>query len=157
VDVGSRPASLSSANSDQAGWWVIYPAVSPSRIRVPTPHSPGLVENQAQQASVDVCDAVPVGGIGAGVGAQRVLLQLGVDPSVGSVGDAYEKPSGRDHDRPLQAEKIHREGPWKTLADVELATLEWVDWYNHERLHSAAGDLPPAEYEDLYLTEAETQ
>jgi hypothetical protein len=57
---------------------------------VPTPHSPGLVENQAQHASVDVGHAVPVGGIGAGVGAQRVLLQLGVDPSVGSVGDAYD-------------------------------------------------------------------
>jgi transposase InsO family protein len=62
-----------------------------------------------------------------------------------------------DHDRPVQDRKINRDGPWKTLADVELATLEWVDWYNHARLHSACGWLPPVEYEQLHQAALETQ
>ncbi|MEU7057509.1 integrase core domain-containing protein [Streptomyces sp. NPDC046197] len=37
--------------------------------------------------------------------------------------------------------------PWKTLSHVELATAEWVDWYNHRRLHGEIGHIPPAEYE----------
>ena len=50
-----------------------------------------------------------------------------------------------------KTEKIRREGPWKTLADVELATLEWVDWFNTTRLHSACGRLSPAQFEHRYL------
>ncbi len=49
-----------------------------------------------------------------------------------------------------KTELIKPRGPWRTLADVELATAEWVDWYNHKRLHSAIGHLPPAEYEATY-------
>jgi putative transposase len=46
-----------------------------------------------------------------------------------------------------KTELINRRGPWKTLAQVELATLEWVDWYNHRGLHTACDRLPPVEYE----------
>lgn len=45
---------------------------------------------------------------------------------------------------------MNRSGPWKGLDDVEIATMEWVDWYNNRRLHSACGDRPPAEFEALY-------
>jgi putative transposase len=79
------------------------------------------------------------------------LIDAGVDASVGSVGDGYDNALAETTIGLYRTEKIHREGPWRTLADVELATLEWVDWYNHERLHSGAGDLPPVEFEDLYL------
>jgi putative transposase len=88
------------------------------------------------------------------------LIDAGVDASVGSVGDAYDNALAETTIGLYKAEKINRRGPWRTLADVELATLEWVDWYNHERLHSACGWRPPAEYEDLYLNqlkELETQ
>jgi putative transposase len=88
------------------------------------------------------------------------LIEAGVDASVGSVGDAYDNALAETTIGLYKTEKIHREGPWRTLADVELATLEWVDWYNHERLHSAAGDAPPVEFESLYLNqmrEGETQ
>lgn len=88
------------------------------------------------------------------------LVDAGVDPSVGSVGDAYDNALAETTIGLYKTEKIHRRGPWKTLADVELATLEWVDWYNHERLHSACDRRPPAEYESLYLNqsrELETQ
>jgi len=79
------------------------------------------------------------------------LLDAGIDASVGSVGDGYDNALAETTIGLYKTEKIHREGPWRTLADVELATLEWVDWYNHERLHSGSGDAPPVEFEDLYL------
>ncbi len=49
-----------------------------------------------------------------------------------------------------KTELIRRRGPWRGLDDVELATFEWVDWYNHRRLHSACGHVPPAEYEQIH-------
>jgi putative transposase len=50
----------------------------------------------------------------------------------------------------FKTEKIRREGPWRTLADVELATLEWVDWFNTIRLQSACGQTLPAQFEQRY-------
>jgi putative transposase len=88
------------------------------------------------------------------------LVDAGVDSSVGSVGDAYDNALAETTIGLYKAEKINRRGPWRTLSDVELATLEWVDWYNHERLHSACDWRPPAEFESLYLNqlkELETQ
>jgi putative transposase len=75
------------------------------------------------------------------------LVQAGIDASVGSVGDAYDNALAESTIGLYKAEKIEREAPWKTLAEVELATLEWVDWFNTARLHSACGRLSPAQYE----------
>jgi putative transposase len=75
------------------------------------------------------------------------LIEAGVDASVGSVGDGYDNALAETTIGLYKTEKIDREGPWRTLAEVELATLEWVDWYNHTRLHSACGGAPPAEFE----------
>jgi putative transposase len=79
------------------------------------------------------------------------LVDAGVDASVGSVGDAYDNALAESTIGLYKAEKIYREGPWKTLSDVELATLEWVDWFNTARLHSACGRLSPAQYEQRYI------
>ena len=49
-----------------------------------------------------------------------------------------------------KTELIRRRGPWRGLDDVELATLKYVDWFNHRRLHSACGDIPPVELEDTH-------
>ena len=49
-----------------------------------------------------------------------------------------------------KTELIKPRGPWRSLADVELATAEWIEWFNHQRLHTAIGDIPPEEYEALY-------
>jgi putative transposase len=73
----------------------------------------------------------------------------GVDASVGSVGDGYDNALAETTIGLYKTEKINREGPWRTLAEVELATLEWVDWCNHTRLHSALGGRPPVEFEEL--------
>jgi len=48
---------------------------------------------------------------------------------------------------------IHRRAPWKTRESLELATLEWVAWFNHQRLHSAIGYIPPAEAEANYYNQ----
>jgi putative transposase len=48
---------------------------------------------------------------------------------------------------------IEPKGPSKTLSDVKLATLTWVDWLNHRRLHRACGDIPPVEFEANYMAE----
>jgi putative transposase len=78
------------------------------------------------------------------------LLDAGVDASVGSVGDAYDNALAETTIGLYKTELIHRQGPWRTRDQVELATLEYVDWYNHRRPHSAAADLPPADFVALY-------
>jgi transposase InsO family protein len=50
----------------------------------------------------------------------------------------------------FKTEVIRRQGPWRGLEDVEMATLTWVHWFNHERLLEPLGDIPPAEYEHAY-------
>jgi putative transposase len=75
------------------------------------------------------------------------LIDAGADPSIGSVGDAYDNALAETTIGLYKTELINRRGPWKTLDQVELATLEWVDWYNHRRLHGACDGLPPVEFE----------
>ena len=78
------------------------------------------------------------------------LALAGAVASVGSRGDSYDNAAAESTIGLFKTELIRRRGPWRGLDDVELATLEWVDWFNHRRLHSYCQDLPPAEFEDLY-------
>src|ERR1700730_1935449 len=68
-------------------------------------------------------------------------------PLIGSVGDGYDNALAETTIGLYKTELINRRGSWKTLDQRELATLEWVDCYNHRRLHSACDGLPPVEYE----------
>jgi putative transposase len=56
-----------------------------------------------------------------------------------------------------KTELIKKQGPWKTLADVELATADYVDWFNNTRLHTATGGVPPAEFEAAYYARTQPQ
>lgn len=87
----------------------------------------------------------------------RRLVDAGVDPSIGSVGDAYDNALAESTIGLFKTEKIEKDGPFRTRSDVELATLTWVEWFNHRRLHGACGDIPPVEFEQNYLTEVATQ
>ncbi len=87
----------------------------------------------------------------------RKLIDAGVDPSIGSVGDAYDNAMAEATNSLYKAELIEHEGPWKTVADVELATLGWVDWFNRSRLHGALNYLPPIEFETSHVAGAVTQ
>jgi putative transposase len=75
------------------------------------------------------------------------LVDAGADLSIGSVGDGYDNALAETTIGLYKTELINRKGPWKTIDQVELATLEWIDWYNHRRLHSACDGLPPVEFE----------
>ncbi len=78
------------------------------------------------------------------------LIDAGVDASIGSVGDAYDNALAETTIGLYKAEVIDRDGPWKTMAAVEFATLKWVDWYNNTRLHGACDRCPPAEFEAIH-------
>jgi putative transposase len=79
------------------------------------------------------------------------LDDIGAVRSVGSKGDSYDNAAAEAVNSLYKKELINREGPWQDAGDVTVATAEWVSWYNNERLHSACGDIPPAEYEKDWL------
>ena len=78
------------------------------------------------------------------------LAEVGVEPSVGSVGDGYDDALAETIDGLYEAEVIHRRGPWRGLEAVEFTTLGRVDWFNNPRLLGAVGHVPPAEAEADY-------
>lgn len=81
------------------------------------------------------------------------LEDAGIAPSVGSVGDSYDNALAETTIGLYKTELINREGPWRTPGHVEISTLEWIDWWNHCRLHEAIGHVPPAEKEAMYYSE----
>ncbi|MGJ7574414.1 integrase core domain-containing protein, partial [Variovorax sp. RB2P76] len=81
---------------------------------------------------------------------RRLLAEAGVEPSVGSKGDSYDNALAETINGLYKAELIHRRAPWKTKESLELATLEWVSWFNHHRLLEPIGYIPPAEAEANY-------
>ena len=85
------------------------------------------------------------------------LAEAGVQPSVGSVGDSYDNALAETINGLFKAEVIHRRGPWRSMAAVEFATLEWVDWFNNRRLLEPIGNMPPAEAEARYYAQTEAQ
>ena len=78
------------------------------------------------------------------------LAEAGIEPSVGSRGDSYDNALAETINGMYKAELIHRRAPWKTKESVELATLQWVHWFNHIRLLEPIGYIPPAEAEENY-------
>lgn len=78
------------------------------------------------------------------------LAEAGAAPSVGSVGDAYDNALAESVIGLFKTEVIHRRGPWRGFDDVEYATLEWVAWFNTQRLLAPLGYVPPAEYEEQF-------
>lgn len=78
------------------------------------------------------------------------LAEIGAVPSIGTVGDSFDNALAETVMGLYKTELIRgpaRSGPWKTIEDVELATLGWVHWHNTQRLHSYLGDVPPTEFE----------
>jgi transposase InsO family protein len=83
------------------------------------------------------------------------LLEAGIEPSVGSVGDSYDNALAETVIGLFKTEVIRRRSPWRSLEAVEYATLEWVDWYNNRRLLEPIGNMPPAEAEACYYAQLE--
>jgi putative transposase len=78
------------------------------------------------------------------------LAEADIEPSVGSTGDSADHTLAETINGLYKAEVIHRCGPWKTAEAVEPATLQWVAWFNHQRLLEPIGYIPPAEAEANY-------
>ena len=78
------------------------------------------------------------------------LFDAGIDPSVGSVGDAYDNSMAETHIGLFKNECIRPDGPWRDVNHVEKGTFEWVTWFNTERTHEAIDDLTPIEAEEFY-------
>ena len=85
------------------------------------------------------------------------LAEAGIEPSVGSRGDSYDNALAESIIGLFKTEVIRRRGPWRSLEDVEFATLEWVAWFNTRRLLEPLGYVPPAEYETAYYRRQKAQ
>jgi transposase InsO family protein len=88
----------------------------------------------------------------AGQFLRQGVLEQARDKGRERKGDSYDNAAAESLIGLYKTELIRRHGPWKGLDDVELDTLEWVDWFNHRRLHSHCGDIPPVEYENAYYS-----
>jgi putative transposase len=78
------------------------------------------------------------------------LAEAGIESSVGSVGDSYDNALAESVIGLYKTEVVRQRGPWRSIEQVEFATLEWVDWFNHRRLLEPIGYIPPAEFELMY-------
>ncbi|NUK35284.1 IS3 family transposase [Streptomyces lunaelactis] len=85
------------------------------------------------------------------------LLEAGIDASIGTVGDALDNALMESHIGLYKTELIKERRPWHGLADVELVTAEWGDWFNNQRIHTAIGDIPPHEHETNYYAQHQPQ
>ena len=126
--------------------------------RVSTSMTTGFVLDALHQA---ICQRCPLEGSGlihhSDRGSQYLsiryierLADAGIDTSVGSVGDSYDNALAESIIGLVKTEVINFLGPWRSMGQVEWQTLQWVSWYNTERLHSAIGHRPPQEREDAF-------
>ena len=83
--------------------------------------------------------------------------EMGVWPSMGTVGDSYDNALAETINGLYKAELIHNRAPWRTKESLELATLEWVSWFNHHRLLEPIGYIAPAEAEENYYRQLASQ
>ena len=81
------------------------------------------------------------------------LAAAGIEPSVGSKGDSFDNALAESVIGLYKTELVKNLGPWTGLDELELATLEWVDWWNHRRLLGPIGYVPPAEFEQRWANE----
>ena len=75
------------------------------------------------------------------------LAEAGAVASVGSTGDSYDNALAEAFNSLFKAELVRNKGPWKGIDDLEIAVAEYIDWFNHRRLHGEIGLVPPAEHE----------
>jgi len=79
------------------------------------------------------------------------LADAGAVASVGSKGDSYDNAMAEAFNSLFKAELVRNKGPWHGIDDLEIATVEYIDWYNNRRLHGELGHVPPVEYEALHV------
>ncbi len=85
------------------------------------------------------------------------LAECAIQPSVGSTGDSYDNALAESINGLYKTEVIGQRSSWKSIEEVEFATLGWVDWFNNRRLLEPIGDVPPIEFEQAYYQQREAQ
>ena len=116
----------------------------------------GIWQRQRQQRSVQgLVHHSDAGSPYTSIRYTERLAEAGARPSIGSVGDSYDNALAESVIGLFKTELIRPRGPWRGPDAVELATLEWVDWFNNRRLFEALGDIPPAEAEATYYRTTE--
>jgi len=78
------------------------------------------------------------------------LAEAGAVASVGSKGDSYDNAMAEAFNSLFKAELVRNKGPWRSIEDLEIAVAEYIDWFNHRRLHGEIGLVPPVEFEAHY-------
>lgn len=78
------------------------------------------------------------------------LGEAGAVASVGTTGDSYDNALAEAFNSLFKAELVRHRGPWKNIDELEIAIAEYIDWFNHQRLHGEIGLVPPVEYEQAY-------
>jgi putative transposase len=81
------------------------------------------------------------------------LAEAGAVASVGSTGDSYDNALAEAFNSLFKAELVRNKGPWAGIDDLEIATAEYIDWFNHQRLHGEIGLVPPTEHETNYYSQ----
>jgi putative transposase len=81
------------------------------------------------------------------------LAEAGIQPSVGAVGSSFDNALAETINGLYKTELIKPRKPWRTIEEVELATAEWVDWFNHRRLYEYCGDIPPVDMEAAHYAQ----
>ena len=79
------------------------------------------------------------------------LANAGLAASIGTIGDSYDNAMAEALNGTFKTELIKLHGPWRTRHQLEIAIIEWIDWYNRRRLHSEIGNIPPVEREALWF------
>ena len=85
------------------------------------------------------------------------LAEVGAVASVGSTGDSYDNALAEAFNSLFKAELVRNKGPWAGIDDLEIATAEYLDWFNHRRLHGEIGTIPPTEYETNHYSQNPTK
>lgn len=109
-----------------------------------------------ERAGADLTDLIHHSDRGVQYTAVRYserLAEVEAVASVGSVGDSYDNAMAEALNSLFKAELVRNKGPWHGIDDLEIAVAEYVDWYNHRRLHGELGLVPPVEYEALHTAQ----
>ena len=150
--VGGFCTRPSSSMSSAAGSWAGAPLRACERT------SPSTPSRWPSTQEATISPALSITAIAAFYLAIRYterLAEAGVVNSVGSKGDSYSNALAESVNSLYKAELIRRRRSWSTTEEVDLATSVWISWWNQSRLHSACGDIPPAEFEEAYHRQLE--
>lgn len=143
--MGTQPSSsMSSAVGSSAGGW--RPACGPISLSTLSRWPFAREATSLRDSST-----IPIAGVQyLDIRYTERLAQAGVVNSVGPKGDSYDNAIAETVNGLYKTELIRRRRSWRSSEEVELATATWVHWWNESWLHSACGDIPPAEFEEAY-------